>query len=189
MINTVQLPCSIRVATCSYPCSPLPCLHIGKLHACTRAARSPHVIGSTRGGLWCSIRATSIARHSALPGRAEAAERPAYGLADIPSSTRHWRYTRFRPIDRKLRAKPTVRRVARSSTTPSPGALPREPTPGCRARKNRGRNLSSYRSRALFGRQLRSQNWNLARRNSKSIPENPVQIGFAAGKILGPLNV
>lgn len=48
MIRAVQLPCCSGVAMCSYPCSPLLCLAIGKLHACTRAARSPHGIGSCR---------------------------------------------------------------------------------------------------------------------------------------------
>ncbi len=46
MIRTVQLACCSGAATCSYPCSPLLCLAIGKLHACTRAARLPHGIGS-----------------------------------------------------------------------------------------------------------------------------------------------
>jgi hypothetical protein len=42
----VQLPCSMRVS--SVPATP--CLPIGELHACTRAARSPTGIGSQRGG-------------------------------------------------------------------------------------------------------------------------------------------
>jgi hypothetical protein len=48
MMVTVQPPCSYRVTTCSYPCSPLPCLPISKLHACTRAARLLHGIGSRK---------------------------------------------------------------------------------------------------------------------------------------------
>ena len=46
MSDTVQLPCSSGAATVQLACSPPPCLAIGELHACTRAARSPHSLGS-----------------------------------------------------------------------------------------------------------------------------------------------
>lgn len=42
----VQLPCKMRVGSVSAG----PCLPIGELHACTRAARSPTGIGNRRGG-------------------------------------------------------------------------------------------------------------------------------------------
>jgi hypothetical protein len=47
MTNSVQLPVQLPYSYVQLPCSPLPCLPLGELHACTRAARSPIGIGSS----------------------------------------------------------------------------------------------------------------------------------------------
>jgi hypothetical protein len=48
MTDSVQLPVQLPYSYVQLPCSPLPCLPLGELHACTRAARSPIGIGSSR---------------------------------------------------------------------------------------------------------------------------------------------
>jgi hypothetical protein len=47
MTDSVQLPVQLPCSYVQLPCSPLPCLPLGELHACTRAARSPIGIGSS----------------------------------------------------------------------------------------------------------------------------------------------
>jgi hypothetical protein len=46
MTNSVQLPVQLACSYRATSVSATPCLPIGKLHACTRAARLPHGIGS-----------------------------------------------------------------------------------------------------------------------------------------------
>jgi len=70
MTDSVQLPVQLPCSYVQLPCSPLPCLPLGELHACTRAARSPHGIGSTGIGLWCFDLAISRSHISAVAGPA-----------------------------------------------------------------------------------------------------------------------
>jgi hypothetical protein len=89
MMQAVQHQCSSGAATCSYPCSPPLCLPICKLHACTRAARLPHGIGTLEVDWWCLTHATAGRKHSFRTGSALALdllETPARRLTAWPRS-------------------------------------------------------------------------------------------------------
>jgi hypothetical protein len=73
MTYSVRLPVQLACSSVQLSVRATSCLHIGELHAHTRAARSPHVIGSRTAGFRYFPYATATAKHSTLAGRAAGA--------------------------------------------------------------------------------------------------------------------